>query len=168
MVNSLNGIGYNIPANSEPITTNLFTNTFNRLMRCKSIMFYALYEYNLSNQVIDLRKVGVYDRDYVNTQTDSEMLRHIDLGPRTWVYDAADYELYKDDENYTTTKIEFSRYNHTAAVDTINNIPRTIGTNNMIIFSGASGQATDDGGIDSLTEEEIAVAVDNGWSVSYA
>jgi hypothetical protein len=75
------------------------------------------------------------------------------------------YQAMKDD--YITNKDEYSRYNHTSAVETINSLPDcSAGSNNTIKFLGASGSATDGGAISNLTEEEIAVATAKGWTVS--
>ena len=68
--------------------------------------------------------------------------------------------------------INYSRYNHDSAVRTINSLPDTSayltanGGTNTIIFKGASGASTDGGAINTLTEEEIAVATAKGWTVS--
>jgi hypothetical protein len=40
------------------------------------------------------------------------------------------------------------------------------GGTNTIKFKGASGAKTDGGAINTLTEEEIAVAAAKGWTVS--
>lgn len=57
----------------------------------------------------------------------------------------------------------FSRYDHDSAVETINSLPDTsaFGTN-TIKFKGLSGELTDGGAINNLTEEEIAVAAAKG------
>ena len=63
--------------------------------------------------------------------------------------------------------MSYSRYNHDSAVETINSLPDTsaYGTN-TIKFKGSAGSATDGGAINTLTEEEIAVATAKGWTVS--
>jgi hypothetical protein len=63
--------------------------------------------------------------------------------------------------------VNYSRYNHDSAVETINSLPDTsaYGTN-TIKFKGASGALTDGGAINTLTEEEIAVAAAKGWTVT--
>lgn len=66
----------------------------------------------------------------------------------------------------------FSRYNHNSAVETINSLPDTseylasAGGTNTIKFTGIQGALTDGGAINTLTEEEIAVATEKGWTVS--
>ena len=89
------------------------------------------------------------------------------------VKDAATYEALKNDADWYTTDINYSRYNHDSAVATINSLPDTSayleanGGTNTIKFKGESGKLTDGGAINTLTEEEIAVAVARGWTVSF-
>jgi hypothetical protein len=88
------------------------------------------------------------------------------------VTDDATYATLKNDPDWYTSKIEYSRYNHDSAVATINSLPdasaylaTTSGTN-TIKFKGAAGSKTDGGAINTLTEEEIAVATAKGWTVT--
>lgn len=89
------------------------------------------------------------------------------------VTDDATYQALKDDPDWFTTKVEYSRYNHDSAVATINSLPdtsaylATAGGTNTIKFKSAAGSATDGGAISSLTPEEIAVATAKGWTVSF-
>ena len=88
------------------------------------------------------------------------------------VYDDATYQALKDDPDWFATDINYSRYNHDSAVNTINSLPDTSaylaanGGTNTIKFTGSSGTLTDGGAINTLTEEEIAVAAAKGWTVS--
>lgn len=79
------------------------------------------------------------------------------------------YQLLKNDNEYWTNEVKYSCYNHDSAAETINSLPDTsaYGTN-TIKFKGSSGSATDGGAINTLTEEEIAVATAKGWTVSFA
>ena len=67
----------------------------------------------------------------------------------------------------------FSRYNHDSAVETLNSLPdtseylATAGGTNTIQFTGYQGALTDGGAINTLTEEEIAVATAKGWTVTF-
>lgn len=83
------------------------------------------------------------------------------------VKDDATYQALKDDPDWWTSNVAYSRYNHDSAVRTINSLPDTsaYGTN-TIKFKGAAGSATDGGAINTLTEEEIAVAAAKGWTVT--
>ena len=96
------------------------------------------------------------------------------------VYNIATYETLKDDPDafflaspYYKDRYYFSRYNHDSAVETINSLPdtsaylATAGGTNTIKFKGEAGLGTDGGAINTLTEEEIAVATAKGWTVSF-
>lgn len=78
-----------------------------------------------------------------------------------------EYERLKEDAEYWSTALDYATYNHNSAVETINSLPDTsaYGTN-IIKFKGASGALTDGGAINTLTEEEIAVAAAKGWTVT--
>lgn len=88
------------------------------------------------------------------------------------VTDDATYQTLKNDPDWFTTNVAYSRYNHDSAVATINSLPdtsaylATAGGTNTIKFKGAAGSATDGGAINTLTEEEIAVATAKGWTVT--
>lgn len=83
------------------------------------------------------------------------------------VTDDATYQALKNDPDWWTTDVNYSRYNHDSAVETISTLPDvSTGSNNTITFLGASGALTDGGAINTLTEEEIAVATAKGWTVT--
>lgn len=88
------------------------------------------------------------------------------------VKDDATYQALKNDPDWFTQDVNYSRYNHDSAVETINSLPDTSaylassGGTNTIKFEGQSGALTDGGAINTLTEEEIAVATSRGWTVS--
>ena len=100
------------------------------------------------------------------------------------IYNDETYALLKDDPDSfciaNTYNIggkdyrcyDYSRYNHDSAVATINSLPdtsaylATAGGTNNIKFKGAAGAKTDGGAINTLTQEEIAVATAKGWTVS--
>lgn len=84
------------------------------------------------------------------------------------VKDDITYQALKNDPDWFTLNVAYSRYNHDSAVETINSLPDTsaYGTN-TIKFKGAAGSATDGGAINTLTEEEIAVATAKGWTVTF-
>jgi hypothetical protein len=90
------------------------------------------------------------------------------------VKDDATYQALKNDPDWFSIKVEYSRYNHDSAVETINSLPdtsaylATAGGTNTIKFKGASGSKTDGGAINTLTEAEIAVAAAKGWTVTFA
>ena len=102
------------------------------------------------------------------------------------VSDAATYEALKNDPDYyvynnatqtydgneVSIGLLYSRYNHTSAVETINSLPdcsaycAETSNTNTIVFKKYSGALTDGGGVNTLTEQEIAVATNKGWTVS--
>ena len=89
------------------------------------------------------------------------------------VKDDATYQALKNDPDWFSCDINYSRYNHDSAVNTINTLPdtsaylATAGGTNTIKFKGAAGAKTDGGAINTLTAEEIAVATAKGWTVSF-
>lgn len=119
------------------------------------------------NQVIELNNYIGY------TQYTSVFDGNYGFTTATQVSDAATYEALKNNADYWTADVNYSRYNHDSAVETINSLPDTSaylaanGGTNTIKFLGASGSATDGGAINTLTEEEIAVAVARGWTISF-
>lgn len=144
------------------VSSNLFSSTFTGCSRLKELTFVDGITLNWKNQIIDLSTdVGCVSQynlpgiiDYNSGITaDKE------------VVDDATYQALKDDPDWFTRNVAYSRYNHTSAVNTINSLPTT-GTGCIIKFKGAAGSATDGGAINTLTEEEIAVATAKGWTVS--
>ena len=158
-------------------TGNAFTDTFKDCYRLKNLTFAMPdgqpYTMNWKSQTIDLTKnVGSANNGSYITAYNSGITS--DKCVRT----QEQYEALKNDPDwYTLTAInnaEFSRYNHDSAVATINSLPdtsaylATAGGTNTIKFKGAAGSATDGGAINTLTEEEIAVATAKGWTVTLA
>lgn len=92
--------------------------------------------------------------------------------PGKRVVDDATYAALKNDPDWWTSDVAYSRYNHDSAVATINSLPDTSeylaanGGTNTIRFKGAAGEKTDGGAINTLTAEEIAVAAAKGWTVT--
>ena len=123
------------------------------------------------------------------TTAENDILSHSSVHGITQekrVSDAATYEALKNDPDYyvynnatqtydgneVNIGLLYSRYNHTSAVETINSLPDCSAycaeknTTNTIRFKKYSGALTDGGGINTLTEQEIAVATNKGWTVS--
>ena len=157
------------------VTNNIFMQTFSECCRVKDIMF-ALEEngsiqtVNCKSQNIDLSGYIGYAPQY-NTNYILNYNSGITADKR--VTNDATYQALKDDSDYWTTNINYSRYNHDSAVRTINSLPDTsaylasAGGTNTIKFNSAAGSLTDGGAINTLTEEEIAVATAKGWTVSF-
>lgn len=155
------------------ITSNMFYDTFGSGYRLKDIIFVTQddgtpYTVNWKSQTIDL------GRDYIGYAYENSIILNYNSGITAdkEVIDDTTYQALKNDPDWFTTKVEYSRYNHDSAVNTINSLPDTsafLATNggtNTITFKGAAGSATDGGAINTLTAEEIAVATAKGWTVS--
>lgn len=85
------------------------------------------------------------------------------------VIDDATYQALKNDPDWFSSIVNYSRYNHDSAVRTIDSLPdcSASGGTNTITFKGSAGAKTDGGAINTMTEEEIAVATAKGWTVSF-
>ena len=159
-------------------TSNAFTDICSKCYRLKNLTF-ALQEdgtphvVKWKSQTIDLtNNVGyLAGANYYNYITGYNSGITIDK----MVTDDESYQALKNDPDwfgvYTSNKI-YSRYNHDSAVATINSLPdtsaylATAGGTNTIKFKGYAGSGTDGGAINTLTEEEIAVATAKGWTVT--
>ena len=160
-----------IPYTKAKWTSNAFTQTFDYCHRLKNITF-ALnngvpYTVTWKSQVIDLSRYVGYARlskDILNYNSGITADKE--------VTDDASYQALKNDPDWFTTKIAYSRYNHDSAVATINSLPdtsaylATAGGTNTIKFKGQAGASTDGGAINTLTEQEIAVAAAKGWTLT--
>ena len=156
-------------------TSNCFYSPFNNCSRLKRLVFNlqedgSPYVVNWESQVINLG-AGQYI-GYVYTS--SYITEYSDITADKEVKDDATYQALKNDPDWFTCDVNYSRYNRTSAVETINSLPdasaylATAGGTNTIKFTGASGSATDGGAINTMTEEEIAVATAKGWVVAFA
>lgn len=157
----------NLGVNTKTITNNQFQITVSYCYRLKNFTFESGKTANWKFQIIDLSTQTGYCSEGVVLDNDSY---GIPKGKR--VTDATTYAALKDDTDWWTTDIAYSRYNHDSAVATINSLPdtsaylATAGGTNTIKFKGAAGSATDGGAINTLTADEIAVATAKGWTVS--
>ena len=161
-----------IPYTQATWNNNVFSMTFYSCHRLKNITFAKQddgtpYTVNWKSQNIDLTSnIGYIDI--------KENILNFNSGITAdkEVTDATTYAALKDDPDWFTCDVAYSRYNHDSAVATINSLPDTsaylasAGGTNTIKFKGAAGSATDGGAINTLTEEEIAVATAKGWTVS--
>lgn len=154
-------------------TSNAFTYAFNRCSRLKDIIFKlnngVPYKVNWKSQTIDLAI-----SQFVGYAADPSAITGYNSGITAdkQVKDDATYQALKNDPDWFTCDLRYSRYNHDSAVNTINSLPdtsaylATAGGTNTIKFYGDSGSLTDGGAINTLTEEEIAVAIAKGWTVT--
>lgn len=162
--------------NTGELTTNAFYQTFDNNSRVKEIIFATQedsspYSVNWKSQVIDLSVfVGYAETRYIDQITTG---RNSGITTDKRVITDADYQKLKNDPDWFTTDVKYSRYNHDSAVNTINSLPdtsaylATAGGTNTIKFTGQSGALTDGGAINTLTEAEIAVATAKGWTVTF-
>ena len=153
-------------------TSNAFISTFNYCGRLKNITFAKQedgtpYTVSWKSQTINLDTyVG-----YINYKT-YILNYNSGITADKEVTDATTYAALKNDADWFTTNVAYSRYNHDSAVATINSLPdtsaylATAGGTNTIKFKASAGSATDGGAINTLTEEEIAVATAKGWTVT--
>ena len=160
--------------NLEKTTNNCFMDTFDACDRLQRLTFKTNEDGSplvgkMTKQVIDLASVVGY-----SNQAQDRHVPYYNSGITTAkkVVDDATYQALKNDEDWYTLDINYSRYNHDSAVETINSLPDCSafvaekGNPNTIKFKGASGALTDGGAINTLTEEEIAVAAAKGWTVT--
>lgn len=161
-----------IPYTKATWTSNVFSYTFGECSRLKNMTFRKNEDgspvvVNWKSQTIDLT-------NYVGYAFNASNITGYNSGITAdkQVSDDTTYQALKDDPDWFSTDINYSRYNHDSAVRTINSLPdtsaylATAGGTNTIKFKGASGSKTDGGAINTLTEEEIAVATAKGWTVS--
>lgn len=156
-------------------TSSMFSSAFYQATRLKNVTFETNEDgtpivTSWKNQTIDLsRGVGYTDGNsyvtYITTYNSG-------ITKDKEVTDDATYQTLKDDPDWFTVSNRYSRYNHDSAVATINSLPDTsaylasAGGTNTIKFVGTAGSSTDGGAINTLTEEEIAVATAKGWTVT--
>ena len=160
-----------IPPITGNIDSNLFQKTFSNCMSLKHLTFLPDYILTWKSQVIDLSSnvgygTGKATVENYNTLQILDKLKE--------VKDDATYQALKNTDDWWSQDIAYSCYNKASAVETINSLPdtsaylATAGGTNTIKFKGEAGSATDGGAINTMTEEEIAVATAKGWTVSFA
>ena len=157
------------------ITSNTLGTTARKCMRLKDLLFMTNEDgtpwvAEWKAQVLDLS----VNTGYAPSKQSFYTLNPTDISEDKEVKDDASYQALKNDPDWFATSIDYSRYNHDSAVNTINSLPDTsaylasAGGTNTIKFAGAAGALTDGGAINTMTEEEIAVAAAKGWTVSFA
>lgn len=159
---------------NSDMTSNMFHATFSQCGRLKNITFQTNEDgtpiiVRWKAQTINTRYNGYSEND---TLTNQILNYNSGITADKEVIDDVTYQQLKNDPDWFSRNIAYSRYNHTSAVKTINSLPdasaylATAGGTNTIVFQGIEGSATDGGAINTLTEEEIAVATAKGWTVS--
>lgn len=153
-------------------TSHMFYATFDYCYRLKDVIFATdngtPYVRNWKNQTIDLSSTVGYCLDGSTNPQKNILNYNSGITADKEVVDDATYQALKNDPDWFTCKLAYSRYNHDSAVNTINSLPdvSASGATSVIKFRGAAGSLTDGGAINTLTEEEIAVAVAKGWTVT--
>lgn len=165
----------NLPVLTGSINTNHLSYTFLKCNMIKNITFETNEDgsaktANWKNQTFDLSQyVG-----YANNATDiTDNSRYHGVTEDKRVVDHVTYNALKEDSDWWSSNQYFSKYNKTSALATINSLPDTSeylaansGTN-TIKFKGLAGESTDGGAINTLSEEEIAIATAKGWTVTF-
>lgn len=146
-------------------TSNGFSSAFYYNGRLKRLTFATdngqPYKVKWSKQTIKLDSyIGYSVRRYI-------LENNSGITEATEIKNAETYQALKDNPDSWTSLQEYSRYNHDSAVETINSLPdASENGGNTILFWGNCGSATDGGAIRNLTEAEIAVATEKGWTVT--
>lgn len=165
--------------NNDATTSNRMGNIFNSCNHVKDIEFEKNEDGTAKiakwkSQTIDLTLyVGYSSGDLAQLISgyNSCSITAADKAPTTNINEFNSF--IESNPNWWTDKLAYSRYNHDSAVNTINSLPDTsaylasAGGTNTIKFKGESGSATNGGAINTLTEEEIAVATAKGWTVTF-
>ena len=166
-------IGLPIPYTKATWTSNAFSSAFTGCARLKNITFEK--DEDSSPIVVQWKSQTIDLSVFVGRAGASHFITNFNSGitKDKEVKDDATYQALKNDPDWYTANIDYSRYNHDSAVNTINSLPdtsaylATAGGTNTIKFNGAAGAKTDGGAINTLTAEEIAVATAKGWTVSF-
>lgn len=159
-----------IPSLTGNIDGNLFSNTFSSCISLKHLTFLPDYTLTWKSQVINLSSNVGYGTGVI-TGENFKTIQILDELKK--VKDDATYQALKNSDDWWSQDIAYSCYNKASAVETINSLPdtsaylATAGGTNTIKFKGEAGSATDGGAINTMTEEEIAVATAKGWTVSF-
>jgi hypothetical protein len=156
-----------VPSTGALNSSSAFSGIAASCHRIKEFTFIPEKVANWSGLTVDLSYEVGYKKKPSSSNTNSFIDYNSGITADKEVFDSVTYQALKDDADWWTWDINYSRYNHDSAVNTINSLPDTsaYGTN-IIKFKGASGALTDGGAINTLTEEEIAVAAAKGWTVS--
>lgn len=164
-----------LPVEGSTMSSSMFTG-FSHCSRLKNMIFQTNEDGSAKtakwrSQTISLNNGVGYGSSIISKLSITNYNSGITLDKE--VVDDVTYQALKDDPDWYTFKESYSRYNHDSAVATINSLPdtsaylATYGGSNTIKFRGVAGSATDGGAINTLTEEEIAVAAAKGWTVSF-
>ena len=163
----------NVPVHKATLTSGAFSNFVTNCDRLKDLTFETNEDgtpqiANWKNQTINLEYVGAAG----SVSHITNYSKYHGITEATRATDDASYQALKDNPDYWTYNVAYSRYNHDSAVRTINSLPDASaylaekGGTNTIKFEGAAGSKTDGGAINTLTPEEISIAAAKGWTVT--
>ena len=168
-LDEINGIG----VHQGLLNSNCFTSTFTNCSRVKNIIFAVNEDGTAKTAQWESQTMNLHDGIGYSYGSKNHILDYNSgITADKEVFDDATYQALKNDPDWFASDLNYSRYNHDSAVNTINSLPDTSaylaekGGTNTIKFKGAAGSKTDGGAINTLTEEEIAVATAKGWTVS--
>ena len=115
--------------------------------------------------VLDLTHAGYFETSPITNSTITWI-----TNDTYQISDDSTYKKLKNNINSWTMDINYSRYNKTSAIETIDSLPdvSSSGFTNTIKFTGAAGAKTDGGAINTLTTSQIAVATAKGWTITFA
>lgn len=156
---ALNSITIGVSDNYNPYLYNSFYQTFDNCNRLESLTLTGSYP-GWSNQTLDLSvNVGWAP------SADNILNYNSGITADKEVTNSETYAALKNDPDWFTCDVNYSRYNHDSAVQTINSLPYC-SDKNTIKFKGTAGALTDGGAINTLTASEIAKATANNWTVA--
>lgn len=166
------------PAPPVDFTSNMFSFVGQGNHNLKHIIFATdngtPYVRNWSNQNIVFYGEGIgYTGNSRYKITEYAQYSGIDVNKE--IKDAESYALYKNDPNawVSSTDLigdEWSWFGHDSFVEFLRSLPDvSSGSNNTITnVDGNLGKRTDQGAISTITDEEIAIATNKGWTISFA
>jgi hypothetical protein len=163
----------NLPIQQSKLASNTFSSTFYSCNRLKSFTFET--NEDGSPKIAEWKSQTITLNNECGNGSSKQYFLNYNSGITAdkEVKDDATYQALKNDPDWFTLTKDYSRYNRLSAVETINSLPdtsaylATAGGTNTIKFKGDSGSLTDGGAINTMTEEEIAVATAKGWTVSF-
>ena len=167
----------NLPVEPGPYTSDCFNSTFYNCFRLSRATFETNEDgtpktANWKGQIIKLGDTTSGCVGYAYSTSHKNNVLNYGGGVITADKEVKDDETYaalKNDPDWFGTSESYSRYNKLSAIETISTLPdcSASGGTNTIRFRGVAGGKTDGGAINTMTEEEIAVAAAKGWTVSF-
>lgn len=161
-----------LPVNTKTATSNMYQNAFNNCGRVKNIKFQVNEDGTAKTAKHKAQTITLSTNTGWVSDKNKILNYNSGITADKEVIDDATYQALKNDQDWFSCDAAYSRYNKTSALETIRTLPDTSaylsssGGTNTIKFKGEAGSLTDGGAINTMTEEEIAVATAKGWTVS--